>query len=273
MHHPKKTIFVAILLGTVVGAGSMKYAYEEGILEISRNSGTVLGNLEFLSPLIQSDTEKLQKKTPQKYRFVDTNTPIKKENVCELQELLRGYGVYTSTVDGKIGQNTAAAIRKIQKRFRLEENGKATTSLLTLLRTNAARDTFSNTKKPQNTKIIFSNNKERIAPLEIRTSRNTGDYLIKLENSTNGKEEMSFFVRGGQVANVNVPLGSYNLKYVNGRAWYGRECLFGIHTTYSKAGETFIFEKYKNSVTAITVELILQQGGNLSTKKIAKQDW
>lgn len=79
---------------------------------------------------------------------------------------------------------------------------------------------------------------------------------------------MSFFVRAGETANVDVPLGEYTLYYATGETWYGPELVFGDETIYYKADETFDFYEEGGYINGWTVELYLQFDGNLSTDTI-----
>ena len=62
-------------------------------------------------------------------------------------------------------------------------------------------------------------------------------------------------------------------KYATGKTWYGTEHLFGPETIYSEADKTFIFARKENGYSGYTIELILQQFGNLRTQKIQKSEW
>lgn len=102
------------------------------------------------------------------------------------------------------------------------------------------------------------------SPLQIKT--NSGShYLVKIVNAYNEQEEVvSYFIRGGETLDVNLPTGSYVVKYAYGDTWYGEEHLFGENTGYSKADE--VFEFYHNQ--GYVIELIQQLNGNLHTTTI-----
>lgn len=112
----------------------------------------------------------------------------------------------------------------------------------------------------------------RVAPFEIRTSSG-GYYFIKLVDSVTGKEALSIFVYGGLVANVDVPLGAYEVRYASGSKWYGYNYLFGPQTTYSKANEVFRFEAVGNQIRGYTVTLYKVAQGNLRTQTIRPEDF
>ena len=102
------------------------------------------------------------------------------------------------------------------------------------------------------------------SPLQIKTNPGS-HYWVKIVNAYNEQEEVvSYFIRGGETLDVNLPTGSYVVKYAYGDTWYGEEHLFGENTGYSKADE--VFEFYHNQ--GYVIELIQQLNGNLHTTAI-----
>ncbi len=102
------------------------------------------------------------------------------------------------------------------------------------------------------------------SPLQIKTNAGS-HYWVKIVNSYNEKDELaSFFIRGGETLDVNLPMGSYVVKYAYGDTWYGRDYLFGEDTGYSKADEVLEFYHGQGYV----IELIQQLNGNLHTTAI-----
>lgn len=102
------------------------------------------------------------------------------------------------------------------------------------------------------------------SPLQIKTNPGS-HYWVKIVNAYNEREEVvSYFIRGGETLDVNLPMGSYVVKYAYGDTWYGREHLFGENTGYSKADE--VLEFYRNQ--SYVIELIQQLNGNLHTTAI-----
>lgn len=109
--------------------------------------------------------------------------------------------------------------------------------------------------------------KERIAPLEIRTSYGN-DYFIKLVNASNKHAEIGMYIEGGRTFTTDVPLGTYELRYCAGSVWYGDLYNFGPGTICYEADKQFTFYRQANAVNGYTIELILQVGGNLETSRI-----
>ena len=126
---------------------------------------------------------------------------------------------------------------------------------------------------PQNGTINTYSNKERIAPLNIKTGGDKVHYFVKLTDWNTDTLIQTIFIRAGHTAETTVPLGSYRLKYAAGENWQGEDELFGDETIFSKAEKRFDFAQEGNNVSGYTVELILQTGGNLSTVRIPKSEW
>ena len=114
--------------------------------------------------------------------------------------------------------------------------------------------------------IIWNNTgRNGSAPFEIIT-KTGADYYIKLVDYNSGTERMGIFVKGGQPLEVEVPPGSYKIRYAYGEAWRGFPTLFGPgrHTSYQQSSARFDFSTYGG----YTVELIRQSGGNMPTRRI-----
>lgn len=112
---------------------------------------------------------------------------------------------------------------------------------------------------------------EAIAPLTIATRTGGGHYFVKLRTVGSGALIAEVFVREGQRASIEVPLGTYELTYATGRTWYGPEAgaLFGPETRYAKADDIFTFRIDGNQIQGYTIELYLQTHGNLETKPMS----
>ena len=54
---------------------------------------------------------------------------------------------------------------------------------------------------------------------------------------------------------------------------FGEKCLFGYRTQYNKADSDFEFEQVGNQYSGFTVELIVQEGGNLATEELTPEQW
>jgi hypothetical protein len=110
------------------------------------------------------------------------------------------------------------------------------------------------------------------APLRVVT-RGSHNYYAKLCDWQTGAPVVTFFIRAGQTIDLEVPLGSYQLKYASGDTWYGENYLFGEATSYAKADERFDFRVIGDQISGYTVELFLQENGNLRTEAIDPEDF
>lgn len=103
-----------------------------------------------------------------------------------------------------------------------------------------------------------------IAPLEIR-SQSGSDYFVKVTNQYTGDDISTIYIRGGDTVSIEVPLGTYEIKYASGETWYGDQKLFGTQTSYSKADELFTFSDTGYQITGYTITLYQVVNGNLQT--------
>jgi hypothetical protein len=120
---------------------------------------------------------------------------------------------------------------------------------------------------PPSGTIRTSTTAERIAPFEIKAAQGS-HYLLKLVDAYTYSPVMTVFVRSGTTVEVEVPLGTYEVRYASGETWYGYEYLFGPETSYSKADKTFTFEVVGNQVSGFTITLYKVPHGNLHTSAI-----
>ncbi len=112
------------------------------------------------------------------------------------------------------------------------------------------------------------------APFEIRTAAGA-NYFIKLEDAVTREPIQTFFVRGGQTMQSNVPLGQFVLKYATGNSWCGENDKFGTETEFHKADVVLRFARQNSddgyTMIGNTIELILQVNGNLKTSRISRE--
>lgn len=114
--------------------------------------------------------------------------------------------------------------------------------------------------------------RRRLAPFEIKSSTGT-HYLIKLDDSRTGATVQTIFVCGGSTVEVDVPLGTYTVKYASGDKWYGYKHLFGPNTSYSKASTLFTFSSEAGKYAGHTITLYTVPNGNLHMGKINAADF
>jgi len=111
-----------------------------------------------------------------------------------------------------------------------------------------------------------------VTPLEIKTQAGT-NYYIKVVDSITKAEILTAFVRGGQPFETMIPVGSYEIKYATGRAWFGSVLDFGEGASYSRCDDRFDFAKSHNEFNGYAIELILQPHGSLQTDPISPSDF
>lgn len=125
---------------------------------------------------------------------------------------------------------------------------------------------------PPHGKITWYSVGDPVAPLEIRSSRGS-HYVVKLSDYYSGRSVLSVFVHGGSTVNLDVPLGTYKIKYASGDTWYGPDHLFGPDTSYSKADSSFDFRVIGNQVSGYTLTLYKVVDGNLQTSPISPDEF
>ena len=125
---------------------------------------------------------------------------------------------------------------------------------------------------PATGSVQRNSNQTGEAPLQIKTSAGM-NYLVRLEDTNSGQNVMDVFVRGGSTVEVEVPLGTYRLKYAAGQNWYGLPHLFGPETSYSKADTPFRFYIEGQRISGYTVTLYSVRDGNLRTSRLNPGDF
>ncbi|MEC9488119.1 MAG: hypothetical protein UMV23_01390 [Halanaerobium sp.] len=125
---------------------------------------------------------------------------------------------------------------------------------------------------PKNGTVNYYSEEKKIAPLEIRTEEGNY-YLLKLVNVEGDKTVLDVFIHGGKTVNIEVPLGTYEIRYASGEKWYGYEYLFGDNTMYTKAEGLFEFMVENNQVYGYILTLYSVTNGNLATNPIAPEDF
>ena len=130
--------------------------------------------------------------------------------------------------------------------------------------------------KPQNEKlpsvkvthgIATKNFVQGIAPLEIVTPKSSTFYLKFIDADTK-REVFTAFIKRGKRFYVEIPLGTYQMKYAAGDIWYGKEHYFGENTSYYLGDDLLKFFVEGQTVSGLRIELILQLDGNLHTRQI-----
>ena len=96
---------------------------------------------------------------------------------------------------------------------------------------------------------------------------------MKLVEWDSGEFVAAYFINQGSTLEVELPLGSYKLKFASGDKWYGMKHLFGPTTLYSYVPEKMTFYLSGDYARGHRIELIPQVGGNLRTPPMKAEDW
>lgn len=131
---------------------------------------------------------------------------------------------------------------------------------------------FNEKRVYERTRIMQAPPGQNFAPFQVQVAQGA-DFYIKLVDLRNGRPVMTAYIQSGQSIRVNIPLGTFELRYASGREWYGQKHLFGPETAYAKADKAFHFTRTGNNFHGHTVTLIEQAGGNLPKTVIGEKDF
>ncbi len=107
------------------------------------------------------------------------------------------------------------------------------------------------------------------SPLKIITPAYGGDdYFVKLVNKRT-RETVGIYVRSGATTEVEVPDGTYSVRYATGSQWYGTRFLFGLNARYSRASQEFTFSNGRGY--SLTLQKVAH--GNLHTSPMSASDF
>ncbi len=105
------------------------------------------------------------------------------------------------------------------------------------------------------------------APLSIQTPSGH-DYYLKVITPAGGSLG-SLYIRGGEKADVLMPLGRYRMRYAYGDVWYSTALLFGNGTRYSELDTDLNFSESEKSIEGYEITLIKQKDGNLPERELS----
>jgi hypothetical protein len=139
-----------------------------------------------------------------------------------------------------------------------------------------ARDDKGALPSPPTSTIAKSRRKNAIAPLTIGSEAGT-NYLVKLVNVADEKDQIMIFVKGGESYSTKVPLGSYRIRAASGSTWYGRNDLFGPETQFFRLrskkddeSSVFKFTQQSNKILGMTISFKKVFQGNMEQEKISR---
>ena len=128
---------------------------------------------------------------------------------------------------------------------------------------------------PENGEILFHGSHYRTKCLLTVVADKDKNCYVRLESQKTGLAALTFFVRAGMAADVEVPDGEYVLSYACGDTWLGTDHLigelpqlFGKDTVCAIANDPLVFNSDDKSSTHLTAILYEEPHGNLQTTKI-----
>ncbi len=104
--------------------------------------------------------------------------------------------------------------------------------------------------------------------IQTQNSTYTKYFYVKITDFYTDELVQAVFIHAGQTANIYVPYGTYNVKWVSGSEWYGYSDYF-LNRTATIADDTFTF----NETTGWEVYLYSVYDGNLETDTINIEDF
>ena len=84
---------------------------------------------------------------------------------------------------------------------------------------------------------------------------------------------LTVFVHSGTSLTIEVPLGTFEVRYASGTSWYGDEYLFGPDTVYSKAASTLTFDVVGDQIRGFGITLYKVPHGNFRTLRITPTEF
>ena len=103
------------------------------------------------------------------------------------------------------------------------------------------------------------------------------DFVVKMVGVGDTWHVAEMYVSGGSREEMRLPLGTYELRFASGTAWYGRTEYFGPETAYAKVDELFEFARVETprgyELSSWTVRLYAVPGGNLDQEPILRKEF
>lgn len=105
---------------------------------------------------------------------------------------------------------------------------------------------------PSNGYVFYSRYTNKPCQFEVENNSSSA-YYMKFVDTRTDADVIRFFVRPYSTATVDMPTGTYELRYAYGSTWYGTADLFGSSTRYQKDEEAYPFTSTSTSSTIWTV--------------------
>jgi hypothetical protein len=204
----------------------------------------------------------------------DFKKDLNKIEICELQDILKSRGIYKGGLDGISGKSTQASLESLAAQNNLSITGlnyQAYAKVVNFAQgIHLERDEYP---RPVNGQIIEAKSQKRYSPFKVTVPDAGKDYYIKLVNFKTQETAIGFYVRSGEVKELDAPFGNYKFKYAVGERWLNKNCLFGRNTELFISNDAFDFYRDGNIAHGHQVTLIEQLNGNLETERLDAQDF
>lgn len=104
--------------------------------------------------------------------------------------------------------------------------------------------------------------------LKVNTSRDAS-YVIKVVDPCDGEVIMIRYLPAGTSHEIDIPSGTFEIRYTSGTEWFGDDEMFGARGSYAKADRLFNFSEG----SGYELTLYRVPNGNLHTSRMKKEDF
>lgn len=104
--------------------------------------------------------------------------------------------------------------------------------------------------------------------LKINTSQGAS-YVVKVLDPYDGEVILMCYLPAGDRREIDIPSGTFEIRYTSGTEWFGDEEMFGAKGTYAKADRLFTFKKG----AGYELTLYRVSNGNLRTSNMKREDF
>ena len=108
----------------------------------------------------------------------------------------------------------------------------------------------------------------RDSVLKVNTSKDAS-YVIKIVDPYDGEVIMMCYLPAGISQEIDVPSGTFEIRYTSGTEWFGDDEMFGAKGSYAKANRLFSFSEG----SGYELTLYRVPNGNLHTSRMKKEDF
>lgn len=116
------------------------------------------------------------------------------------------------------------------------------------------------------TTMLYQQNNDPKAKFTLASEQGkTENCIVKLEDWKSGISVIELYVRAGEKAETNVPIGEFRARIACGENWYGRSEMFGKRTIITIGIQPLIFWQSKNTIHGNVLNLSKTPAGNFKT--------